>query len=210
MAASHAGLSAGDLAAIGQFCCHPVSLGMLNALLVVLHERWRGHQRSLPEEVVWVVEWYSHSRVLIVDGSTLDVLIRKIGLLCRLAAAPLAGKMMGMLDLVSRLPVQIWFNASPTISDQKFWPDILSALLKNALLLFDKGFMDFSRFLELKLAEVFFITRTKSNLCYQVAYATYHKIDSNDKIVSIHWCDPLSNWFGHLYSTKISPSGSFS
>jgi hypothetical protein len=156
-------------------------LGMLNALLVVLYERWQSRQRPLPEEVAWVVARYS--RVLIVDGSTLDVLIRKIGLLCGLVIAPLAGKMMGMLDLVSRLPVKIWFDASPTISDQKFWPFILSALPKNALLLFDKGFIDFSKFLELKLAEVFFITRAKTNLHYRVAFAFIRTATVHDLLI---------------------------
>ena len=155
--------------------------GMLSSLLVVLHERWQGRQRPLPEEVAWVAALYS--RVFIVDGSTLDVLIRKTGLLLGLAIPPLAGKMMGMLDLVSRLPVKIWFNASPTISDQKFWPNILAALPKNSLLLFDKGFIDFSKFVELTLANVFFITRAKTNLSYQVAVAFVRTATVHDLLI---------------------------
>jgi len=156
-------------------------LGMLNALLAVLHERWQKRQRPLPDEVAWVAERYS--RVWIVDGSTLDVLIRKTGWLRGLATTPLAGKMMGMLDLVSRLPVKVWFDASPTVNDQKFWPAILAALPKNALLLFDKGFTDFSRFIELKLADVFFITRAKKNLCYQAAYAFVRTAAIHDLLI---------------------------
>lgn len=166
-----------------RLACFPASmfLGMLQALLVVLHERWQSRQRPLPKEVAWVAALYS--RILIVDGSTLDVLIRKIGLLRGGAVAPLAGKMMGMLDLVSHLPVKIWFNASPTISDQKFWPEILAALPKNALLLFDKGFIDFSRFVELTLAKVFFVTRAKTNMAYQVAFAFVKTATVHDLLI---------------------------
>lgn len=156
-------------------------LGILNTLLVVLQERRQGHQRPLPDEVAWVVERYS--QVLMVDGSTLDVLLRKIGLLRGLAIPPLAGKMMGLLDLASRLPVKIWLKANPTTHDQKFWPDILAVLPKKALLLFDKGFIDFSVFVKLSLANIFFVTRAKNNLRYQVIWAIVRTATVHDLLI---------------------------
>ena len=140
-------------------------LGMLNALLPVLHQRWHARKRPLLPEIARAVELYR--QVLIVDGSTLDVLLRKVGLLRGLSVPHLAGKIMGMLDLATRLPVKIWFNPDPKVHDQTFWENILAVLPKGALLLFDKGFICYERFVKLTLANIFFITRAKSDMKYQ-------------------------------------------
>jgi hypothetical protein len=156
-------------------------LGMLNALLAVLQERWQGRKRPLPDEIEWVSTRYS--QVLLVDGSTLDVLLRKTGLLLGLAVAPLAGKMMCMLDLASRLPVKVWFNPDPKVHDQVFWPDILTALPEKTLLLFDKGFINFSIFIKLSLANIFFVTRAKTNLVYQLERAILRTATVHDLLI---------------------------
>jgi hypothetical protein len=158
-------------------------LGMLNTLLSVLHLRWQARQRPLPPEIARAVEQYR--QVLLVDGSTLDVLLRKIGLLCDLLVPPLAGKMMGMLDLASRLPVKIWFNPDPKVHDQTFWDDIQTALPKGALLLFDKGFICYHRFVKLTLGDIFFITRAKNNLKYQRVQAIVRTATVHDYLIWI-------------------------
>ncbi|MBU1660585.1 MAG: transposase [Chloroflexi bacterium] len=106
---------------------------------------------------------------MIADGSTLDVLLRKMGLLRDLDVPPLAGKMMGLLDLASRLPVRMWYGSDAQAHDQTFWPDILKALPKGALLLFDKGFINYTYFVALTKASVFFITRAKRNMKYTLS-----------------------------------------
>jgi hypothetical protein len=158
-------------------------LGMLNSLLPVLHERWHARKRPLLPEIAHAVEQYS--QVLAVDGSTLDVLLRKIGLLCGLSVPPLAGKMMAMLDLASRLPVKIWFNPDPKVHDQTFWENILAVLPKGALLLFDKGFICYKRFTQLSLANIFFITRAKSDMKYQFVQAIVKTSKVHDYLIWI-------------------------
>lgn len=158
-------------------------LGMLNTLLSVLHHRWHDRRRPLPPEVAWAVEQYS--QVLIVDGSTLDVLLRKIGLLRDLVVPLLAGKMMGMLDLVSHLPVKIWFNPDPKVHDQTFWSKILAASPPGALLVFDKGFICFQHFVKLTKAGIFFITRAKSNLKYHLEQAIVRTATVHDLLIWI-------------------------
>ena len=106
----------------------------LNILLSVLphmHQRWLERKRPLPAEIVWAQEHYS--AVQAVDGSTLDALIRKIGLLKDLPHNPLAGKITALLNLGSRLPSQIWYESDPKTHDQRFWPQILAALQANSL-----------------------------------------------------------------------------
>ncbi len=104
--------------------------------------------------------------MLAVDGSTLDALIRKLGLLQDLPENPLAGRMTALLDLCTRLPEKIWYESDPNAHDQRFWEDILSVLQAGSLLIFDKGYLIFAIFAQLSQANVKFITRAKTNLAY--------------------------------------------
>lgn len=65
---------------------------VFNTLLPVVHARWQARQRPLPPVIAWAQARFT--AVLIADGSTLDVLLRKIGLLQDAVEAPLAGRMM--------------------------------------------------------------------------------------------------------------------
>ncbi len=141
-------------------------LGVLQALLPVLAARWQARQRPLPRALAWAQTHYT--AVLAVDGSTLDALLRKVGLLRDAVTNPLAGRMLALLDVASLLPRQVWYEADANASDQRFWPQILTAVPRGALLLFDLGFTNFARFAELTVAHVTWLTRAKSNLKYQV------------------------------------------
>jgi hypothetical protein len=97
----------------------------LRVLLEVLpkaQERWMARERPLSPELEWAAERYR--AVLAVDGSTLDALIRKLGLLQDLPENPLAGRMTALLDLCTRLPEKIWYESDPNAHDQRFWEDI--------------------------------------------------------------------------------------
>ncbi len=144
-------------------------LKVLQAVLPVMRARWFARERPLPPELVWAAERYR--AVLAVDGSTLDALIRKMGLLRELPKNPLAGKMTALLDLCTRLPEQLWYESNPKAHDQRFWPQILATLKAGSLLIFDKGYLNFSRFSQLRQAQVTFITRSKSNLVYTLEHA---------------------------------------
>jgi hypothetical protein len=140
-------------------------LKVLNQLLPQMQQRWEARTRSLPPEIAWVQERFT--ACLIVDGSTLDALIRKVGLLRDLEKHPLAGKMTALLHLGSRLPDRIWFDSQATSHDQTFWGQIVQQVKNGSLLLFDLGYTNFARFRELTEKEITFITRAKSNLKYE-------------------------------------------
>lgn len=143
-------------------------LNVLNLLLPQMQQRWQDRERPLPPEIAWVQERFS--ACLIVDGSTLDALIRKIGLLRDLDKHPLAGKMTALLHLGSQLPDKIWFDNRPTSHDQTFWEQIVNHVSAGSLLLFDLGYTNFTRFKELSEKDVTFITRAKSNLKYEAVH----------------------------------------
>lgn len=106
---------------------------VLMAVLSALQQCWEKRQRPLPRELAWAQERYG--QVCAHDGSTLDALIRKLGLLQDLPANPLAGRMTALLDPCSRLPVQIWYEADSQAHDQRFWPRVL-AVKPGSLLIF--------------------------------------------------------------------------
>jgi hypothetical protein len=160
-------------------------LNLLLSVLPLMQQRWSERQRPLPPEIAWAQERYS--AVQAVDGSTLDALIRKIGLLKDLPQNPLAGKITALLNLGSRLPAQIWYESDPKAHDQRFWPQILAALKPNSLLIFDMGYINFDVFAELTLAHVKFITRAKSNLVYVFERALLNTSRVRDSLV---WIGP--------------------
>jgi hypothetical protein len=136
------------------------------AVLPVMMERWKSRQRPLPPEVAWAQERYTE--VVIHDGSTLDALLRKVGLLRDAETNPLAGRMTALLDLGSRLPRHVWYEEDAEAHDQRFWPRILKALKAGSLLIFDLGYTNFGVYHQLTAMSITFITRAKSNLAYQV------------------------------------------
>jgi hypothetical protein len=140
-------------------------LNVLNLLLPQMQQRWVERQRPLPGEIAWAQERFT--ACLIVDGSTLDALLRKVGLLRDLDKHPLAGKMVSLLHLGSQLPATIWFDHRPTSHDQTFWEQIIAYVTVGSLLLFDLGYINFTSFRQLTRKAVTFITRAKSNLKYE-------------------------------------------
>jgi Transposase DDE domain len=158
-------------------------LRVLMDILPIMRDRWMARERPLPPELEWVAERYR--AILAVDGSTLDALIRKIGLLKDLPENPIAGRMTALLDLCTRLPEKIWYEQDPKAHDQRFWTDILPFLKAGSLLVFDKGYINFSIFVKLTQAKVKFITRGKTNLTYQLERANVKTAAVHDYLVWI-------------------------
>jgi hypothetical protein len=158
-------------------------LKVLQAVLPEVQKRWFQRERPQSPELLWAAERYR--AVLSVDGSTLDALIRKIGLLQDLPENPLAGRMTALLDLCTRLPEKIWYEPDPQAHDQRFWPDILSVLKPGSLLILDKGYINFTMFVKLTLSRVKFITRAKTNLAYTLERAIIKTAAVHDYLVWI-------------------------
>jgi len=135
-----------------------------NVLLEVLpkmQERWQQRKRRLPPVLEWVGQRFSS--VLAADGSTLDALMRKVGLLREGEGPVLGGRMAALLDVVSQLPRRIWYEENSQAHDQSFWERVIDALPKGCLLLFDLGFVNHPVFDRLTDLGVWFVTRAKAN-----------------------------------------------
>lgn len=156
---------------------------VLNDLLPQMQQRWQQRKRPLPAELEWALAHYE--RVWAMDGSTLDALVRRVGLLRQLPEHPLAGRMMAILDVASRLPQQLWYTADSLAHDQRFWGDILPTIPAKTLLLFDLGFTNFKQYLALMGQQIIFITRAKSNLRYQLKQVLHQSGAVHDYLIVI-------------------------
>jgi hypothetical protein len=156
---------------------------VLADLLPVMQQRWAERDRPLPAE--WAAVRTHHDQVLAVDGSTLNALLRKVGLLRGLAQHPLAGRMTALLDLGSRLPRQVRYEEDPQAHDQRGWPQILAAVPRGSLRLHDLGYTNFTVFGQLTERGVTWLTRAKSNLGYTVAQVLVETPTVRDRVVGI-------------------------
>lgn len=136
-------------------------------LLPQLRQRWaERHQRPLPASIVYARQHFE--QLWIIDGSTLEALFRKLGSLQALERAPLAGKMATVIDLVTRLPIHIWFCDNPKASDTRFESQLLAVLTAGTLLILDRGFYHFQFLAAVVTAQAHFITRLKAKAHYEV------------------------------------------
>jgi hypothetical protein len=143
-------------------------LTLLVSRLPWFAQRSQARQRPLPPALAWAQKRYE--TIVAADGSTLDALLRKVGLLRGVEKHPLAGKIMTVLNVCTLLPQAIWFEPDAKANDQRFWPQILSVIPAGALLLLDTGFTNFKRFVQLSnpAHKITFIIPTKSNLVFAV------------------------------------------
>lgn len=156
---------------------------VLKDLLPLLQERWHSRRkRPVPLAVKVAQEHFKH--LWIVDGSTLEALFRKLDSLQDVPVGQLAGKIGTVIDLVSRFPVEIWYREEAKDHDTHFITEIL-ALIKTSqpLLLFDRGFYDFSFFAQVIDAGAHFITRLKSKASFRVERVLSHSAEVIDSLI---------------------------
>lgn len=149
-----------------------------------LKQRWQQRQnRPLPVSIQKAREGFE--QIWIADGSTLEKLFRKLGSWKEREDAPLAGKMLTIIDLVTRLPIQIWFCENPQRSDVKFESDLLALVPAKTLLLLDRGFYHFQFFADLIVRRVHFITRLKAKAHLEVESVLSTSYAHKDQIIRL-------------------------
>ena len=136
-------------------------------VLPQLRQAWHQRQRRpLPESVQFTLKRFE--RIWLVDSSVLEALFRQLKSLETAPKGQLAGKIGVVIDLVTRLPVEIWFQDNPKASDTRFEADILAAVSAHTLVLLDRGFYHFQFWQQLMQRQVHFITRLKKRAAIEV------------------------------------------
>jgi hypothetical protein len=150
-------------------------------ILPQMQQRWAERTRPLSLGMQWALKKYP--KVLILDGSTLDALLRKVGLLRDGEGTVLAGRMGALLNAASMLPEEVWYEEDSHTHDQNFWERAVARLPKGALLLFDLGFVNYAWFDYLTDQVMFFVTRCKTNAVIQVERVLQTSGQLHDRIV---------------------------
>lgn len=156
---------------------------ILLEVLPVMQSRWQGRQRPLEARMAWAQQQFGALWVL--DGSTLDALLRKVGLLREGEGVVLAGRMAALLDAVSGLPYQLWYEEESQAHDQTFWERAVAHLRPGCLLLFDLGFTHYGWFDHLSAAGFCFITRAKSNAVYAIERRLSAETQLHDSVIRL-------------------------
>ena len=169
-----------------RFLSFPASLfeGVFKNLLPSLRTAWyQRNQRPLPESIQFALTKFS--RIWIVDSSTLEALFCKLKSLENIPKGQLAGKMATVIDLMTRLPIDIWFLENPRASDVKLEENILQLVPTKTLLLLDRGFYHFSFWLKLIERDIHLITRLKKGAAIQVQQVFTKSYDLRDSLVRL-------------------------
>ncbi|RME57743.1 IS4 family transposase [Candidatus Parcubacteria bacterium] len=140
---------------------------VLKEILPQLQSRWYERRaRPLPESLAYARQHFE--QIWVADGSTLEALFRKLKVLEDVPVGQLAGKIGTVVDLMTRLPVEVWFREQPRANDATFIPDLLALVTAKTLLVLDRGFYDFTFFAALIDKQAAFITRLKTNAFFIV------------------------------------------
>lgn len=136
-------------------------------LLPQLQQNWQQRtQRSLPDSINFARR--NFEQIWVADRTTLEALFRKLKSLEELKTGHLAGKICTVIDLVTRLPIEIWFHTNPSASDTNFEAVLLNLLTAKTLILLDRGFYHFLFFERLINQNIHFITRLKAKASIKV------------------------------------------
>lgn len=94
-------------------------------LLPYLKSAWHKRKhRPLPESVEFTLSKFD--KILIIDGSVLEALFKKLKSLEDVPQGKLGGKIGVVIDLVTRLPQEIWFQENSRASETKLEENILN------------------------------------------------------------------------------------
>jgi Transposase DDE domain len=88
-----------------------------------------------------------------------------------------------VIDLITRLPVEIWFWENAKASDTKLEVDILNLATAGTVLLLDRGFYHFKFWHQLIQQKVQFITRLKKGTALQVQQVLTNSYSIRDRVV---------------------------
>jgi hypothetical protein len=156
---------------------------VLQEVLPAMAARWHARTRTLPPALRWAQAHFT--AVVALDGSTLNVLLRKPGVLRDGHGPLLAGRMAGLLDVITRLPRQVWYEEDQQAHDQRFWDRALASLERGMLLIFDLGFLNFARFDHLTDVGVWFLTRKEERVVAHPTQVLRASATLRDQIVRL-------------------------
>lgn len=134
----------------------------------------------LPESIQFARTKFE--RIWAMDGSTLEAVFRKLDSLATVPKNKLGGKIGVVVDLVTRLPVEIWFQENAKASDRGFETDMLNLVKPQTLMVLDRGFCHYQFWQQLIERNVHLITRLNNKASFTVESAFTNSYSIRDRI----------------------------
>lgn len=165
--------------------CLPADLfaRVLAELLPRLRARAAARARPLPPVAAGALAHFAC--VWAVDGTTLEALFKKVGLLRGAGGPALGGKLEAVLDLATKLPVHLWLDDDPAANDKRFLDRLKAVLPPGALLVMDRGFYSFPFFDWLTAHGRWFVTRARSLAALEVERVLLDSPTARDRVVRL-------------------------
>jgi hypothetical protein len=121
----------------------------------------------------------------IADASTLERLRKTTTTLRQHSAAVLGGKLLMIVEALTHLPVQAFFEEDAKANEKRFCERILAALPLGGLIIFDSGFCCYEFFDAFTTQKKYFLTRAKANMSYRSVRLLSQGARYRDEIIEV-------------------------
>jgi hypothetical protein len=152
----------------------------------------RAAARSRPQAPV-IARTRSHFRhIWALDATTLEALFKKVGLLEGIPQSVLGGKLAGVLDLATKLPVALWWDDDAMVNERSFLDRFKEIVVPGTLVALDKGFFGFPLFDWFTEHHAFFLMPDRQTTVYEVVQTLERRPGLSDQIVrlGLHHSNP--------------------
>lgn len=143
----------------------------------------RAAQRTRPLPPLLARTQVHFRHIWAADCTTLEVLFRRVGLLRGAAARPLGGTLLAVLDVVSKLPVQLLLDPDSPINDRRYSSQLIGWLPPSTLLLVDAGFSAFALFEGVVAAGAHCLTPLRAKAAFDVAAVLQDTPTVRDRLI---------------------------
>jgi hypothetical protein len=157
--------------------------GIWTDLAPTLQQRATTRTRPLPPVIARVRRHYP--RIWAIDGSTLEELFKKVGLLRPEAGKVLGGTMEAVLDLATKLPVHLWLDPDPVGNDLRFLDRVKTVLGPDTLVVMDAAYWAFPWFDWLTEHGVGFVIRARTTRAETVVRVLHASASVRDRVVKL-------------------------
>jgi hypothetical protein len=125
------------------------------------------------------------SAVLAADGTTLEALRKQTGELRGQPGTVLGGKALAMVDLCTLRPRWAWYTVESQANEKRFLAEILAAVPKDGLLVYDLGLFSFSLFDAFTAQGKWFVTRLREKTAYRELAVLGEWSGYRDRIIAV-------------------------
>lgn len=157
--------------------------GIWTSLAPTLQERAAARTRPLPPVIARVRRHYP--RIWAIDGSTLEEVFKKVGLLRPEAGKVLGGTLEAVLDVATKLPVHLWLDPAPIGNDLRFLDRVKSVLGPGTLVVMDGAYWAFPWFDWLSAHGVGFVIRARTVRAEAVVRVLHESASVRDRVVQL-------------------------